>query len=43
MLRVKGFESASVPKYDRYQKRLASMVYKLFDKKSSGGANKLAN
>ena len=41
MLRVKGFESASDPKYDRYQKGLASMVYKLFDKKSSGGAIKL--
>ena len=28
------------PKYDGYQKRLASMVYKFFDKKSSGWAIK---
>ena len=32
----------SHPKYDGYQRRLASMVYKFFDKKSSGSgiANK---
>ena len=30
------FEIASDPKYDGYQRGLASMVYKFFDKKSSG-------
>ena len=30
------FKIASNPKYDRYQRGLASMVYKLFDKKSKG-------
>ena len=29
------FRIASDPKYDGYQRGLASMVYKLFDKKSS--------
>ena len=37
-LRDKAFEIASNPKYYGYQRRLASMVYKLFDKKSSGGS-----
>ena len=36
VLRDKAFKNASDPKYDGYQRRLASMVYKLFDKKSSG-------
>ena len=27
-------------KYDEYQRGLASMVYKFFDKKTSGGANR---
>ena len=32
------------PKYDRYQRGLASMVYKFFDKKSAGsGVNTHAN
>ena len=35
-LRDKAFKIASDPKYDGYQRGLASMVYKLFDKKSSG-------
>ena len=35
-LRDKAFKIASDPKYDGYQRRLASMVYKFFDKKSSG-------
>ena len=35
-LRDKAFEFASDPKYDGYQRGLASMVYKFFDKKSSG-------
>ena len=41
VLRDKAFNIANDPKYDGYQKGLASMVYKLFDKKSagSGGAN----
>ena len=32
----KAFRIASDPKYDGYQRGLASMVYKFFDKKSSG-------
>ena len=32
-LKDKAFRNASNPKYDGYQKGLASMVYKLFDKK----------
>ena len=35
-MRDKAFKIASDPKYDGYQRRLASMVYKFFDKKSSG-------
>ena len=34
--RDKGFNIAKNPKYDRYQRGLASMVYKCFDKKSKG-------
>ena len=34
ILRDKAFNIAKNPKYDGYQKRLASMVYKFFDKKS---------
>ena len=43
VLRDKAFKIASDPKYDGYQKGLASMVYKFFDKKSrgSGIANEL--
>ena len=36
VLRDKAFRIASDPKYDGYQRRLASMVCKFFDKKSSG-------
>ena len=36
VLRDKAFKIASDPKYDGYQRGLASMVYKVFDKKSSG-------
>ena len=36
VLRDKGFKIASDQKYDGYQRRLASMVYKFFDKKSRG-------
>ena len=35
-LRDKAFEIANNPKYDGYQRGLASMVYKCFNKKSSG-------
>ena len=35
-MRDKAFKIASDPKYDGYQKGLASMVYKFFDKKCSG-------
>ena len=34
VLKDKAFKIASDPKYDGYQRRLASMVYKFFDKKS---------
>ena len=37
VLRDKAFKIESDPKYDGYQRGLASMVYKFFDKKSSGG------
>ena len=37
ILRDKAFGIAENPKYDGYQKGLASMVYKFFDKKSAGG------
>ena len=36
LLRDKAFKIAENPKYDGYLRGLASMVYKLFDKKSSG-------
>ena len=36
VLRDKPFKIASDTKYDDYQRGLASMVYKFFDKKSSG-------
>ena len=35
-LRDEAFKIASDPKYDGYQRELVSMVYKFFDKKSSG-------
>ena len=35
-MRDKAFKTASDPKYDGYKRGLASMVYKFFDKKSSG-------
>ena len=41
VLRDKAFKIASDQKYDRYQRGLASMVYKFVDKKSSGSG--LAN
>ena len=36
ILRNKAFNIAKNPKYDGYQRGLASMVYKCFDKKSTG-------
>ena len=44
VLRDKAFNIAKNPKYDGYQRGLASMVYKFFNKKSKGsGANTHAN
>ena len=44
VLRDKAFNIAKNPKYDGYQRGLASMIYKCFDKKSaSSGVNKHAN
>ena len=40
VLRDKGFNIAKNPKYDGYQKRLASMVYKFFDNKSASLTDK---
>ena len=37
ILRDKAFNIAKNPKYDGYQRRLASMVYNIFDQKSAGG------
>ena len=50
-LKNKAFKIANNPKYDGYQRGLASMVYNFFDKKSASlnkkssgsGANKFAN
>ena len=36
VLRDKAFNIAKNPKYDEYQRELASMVYKFFEKKSKG-------
>ena len=42
VLRDKAYDTASNPEYDGYQRGLASMVYKCFDKKSMGsGVKKL--
>ena len=38
VLRDKAFNIAKNPKYDGYQRGLASMVYKFFDKKSTGSS-----
>ena len=37
VLKDKAFNIAKNPKYDGYERGLASMVYKCFDKKSKGG------
>ena len=42
VLRDKAYDIASNPEYDGYQRSLANMVYKFFDKKSMGsGVKKL--
>ena len=41
ILKNKAFDIAKDPKYDGYQRGLASMVYKFLDKKSSGSGVKL--
>ena len=44
VLRDKVFNITKNPKYNGYQRRLASMIYKFFDKKSTGSrATTLAN
>ena len=43
VLRDKAFNIAKNPKYDGYQRGLASMVYKVFDKKTRGSGITLAN
>ena len=42
VLRDKAYDIASNPKYDGYQRGLASMVYKFFDKKSTAKPSALA-
>ena len=43
ILKNKAFDIAKDPKYDGYQRGLASMVYKFFDKKSIGSGAKHVN
>ena len=43
ILRDKAFNIAKNPKYDGYHRGLASMVFKLFDKKTSGSSVKNKN
>ena len=43
ILRNRAFNIAKDPKYDGYQRGLASMVYKFFDKKSAGSGAKHVN
>ena len=38
VLKDQAFNIAKIPKYDGYQRGLAAMVYKFFDKKSAGGS-----
>ena len=40
MLRDKTFNIAKNPKYDWYQRSLASLLYNIFDKKTLNGAVK---
>ena len=41
ILKNRVFDIAKDPKYDEYQRGLASMVYKFFDSKASGSGAKL--
>ena len=41
VLRDKAFNIAKNPKYDGYQRRFASMVYKFFDKKSKDSGDNI--
>ena len=41
VLRDKAFDIAKSPKYDGYERGLASMVYKFFDKKNKGIKNEI--
>ena len=43
ILRDKAFNIAKYPKYDRYQHRFVSVIYKCFDKKTSGSGIKNEN
>ena len=43
ILRGKAFNIAKNPKYDEYQRGLVSMVYKVFDKNTSGRTVKIEN
>ena len=43
VLSDKAFNIAKNPKYDAYQRGLASMVYKIFDRKTKGSGVTLAN
>ena len=43
ILRGKAFNIAKNPRYDGYQRGLASMVYKIFDKETSGSGIKNEN
>ena len=43
ILRNRAFNIAKDPKYDGYQRELASMIYKIFDKKSKGSGAKHVN
>ena len=40
ILEERTYEITANPKYDEYQRGLASMVYKFFDKKTGSGAKK---
>ena len=40
VLRNKAFNIAKDPKFDGYQRRLASMIYKFFAKKTAGSGIK---
>ena len=43
VLRDKAFNITKIPKYDGYQRRLASMVYKFFDKKTKDSGFTIPN